>query len=249
MKLSIITVCKNASAGIAQTIDSVLTQTYSDYEYIVMDGGSVDDTADIVKSYQKGISRFVSEADRGVWHAMNKGISLAEGEYIYFLNAGDRLYDKETLKNVLNDDSLNEGIVYGDIIENHGNRYVQMNYPDTISIRYLFSNMICHQATFVKKALFEKYGYFDERYKFVADYDFLWRCIIKYQASYRHIARPIAYYDMNGLTTNPENRDELAREWLAVQDHYLSVSRYFYVRFLRPFLVQLRNILLRNSAD
>jgi glycosyltransferase involved in cell wall biosynthesis len=249
LKLSVITTCKNESANITKTIDSVVAQTYDCYEYIVVDGGSVDGTVNIIKSYKNKITQFISEQDRGIWHAMNKGISLASGEYVYFLNAGDRLFDKETFSNIFSGNERTEDIIYGNIIDDYGSRQVQKSYPDTISIRFLLSNMICHQATFIRKELFHKYMSFDERYKFVADYDFLWRCIVKHKVSYKHLAQTIAYYDMNGLTSNPDNRDMLVREWLTVHNNNLSSFQYAYFRLFRPFFVKVRNLMFKSGAD
>ncbi len=249
LKLSIITTCKNEAANIAKTIESVVKQTFDRYEYIVVDGGSVDGTLEIIESYRDSITKYVSENDRGIWHAMNKGISLADGEYVYFLNAGDKLCELDTLRRVFNDDERTEDIVFGNIIEDYGDRKVQKNYSDTISIKYLLSNMICHQATFVRKVLFDKYGYFDERYKFVADYEFLWRCIVGHKVSYKHVPETIAYYDMNGFTANPDNRDMLVYEWLAVRHNNLSSFQYAYFLYVRPFLVKIRNYLLKAGTD
>jgi hypothetical protein len=180
---------------------------------------------------------------------MNKGISLAGGEYTYFLNAGDRLFDKETLRNVFIKNEMTEDIIYGNIIEDYGSRQIQKNYSDIITVKYLLGNMIGHQATFTRKALFDKYGYFDERYSFVADYDLLWRCIVKHKVSYKRLAQTIAYYDMNGLTSNPNNRDLLVREWIAVQNNNLPYFQYVYYRVIRPFLVKVRNLMFKIGAD
>lgn len=235
-KVSIITACKNAAACLARTINSVREQTYTDYEYIIVDGASTDETAGIIESNRDRIGKCISEPDRGVWHAMNKGIALAEGEYIYFLNAGDRFYGAETLSAVFRDHVIKEDLAYGNIIEDHGKRQVHREFPDRITSRFLLGNMICHQATFARKELFERYGYFDERFQFVADYDFLWKCIIKNKVSCKHIPETIAYYDMHGLTEHPGNREQLVREWTAVQDAYLSLPWYVYLRILRPLL-------------
>lgn len=249
LKLTVITTCKNESANIAETIESVASQTYNSYEYIVIDGGSVDETVNIIKSFKNNITQFVSEPDRGIWHAMNKGIALANGEYVYFLNAGDRLFDKDTLRSIFIGNEITEDIIYGNIIDDYGSRQVRKSYADTISIRYLLSNMICHQSMFTRKGLFDKYGYFDERYTFLADYDLLWRCVIKHRVSYKHIAQTIAYYDMNGLTANPDNHPMLVREWEAVSNCNLSSFQYAYYRIIHPALVSARKLLFKPGVD
>lgn len=244
-KVSIITACKNAAAFLERTIASVREQTYSGFEYIVVDGASTDETAGIIGSNRDRIDKWVSEPDRGVWHAMNKGIALAEGDYLYFLNAGDRFYRPETLSAVFRDAVVKEDLVYGNIIEDHGARQVHREFPGRITTRFLLGNMICHQATFARKELFERYGYFDERFQFVADYDFLWKCIIRNKATYRHIPETIAYYDMHGLTEHPGNREQLVREWTAVHDAYLPLPWYVYLRFLRPLVKEAKDFCLK----
>ena len=249
IKLSIVTICKNEAASIPQTLKSVLSQSFSGYEHIIIDGGSTDETMDIVRSYQNKILKIISEPDRGIWHAMNKGISLAEGEYLYFLNAGDTLFDQEVLKDIFNEVKHEEELIYGNIVDSYSERQVLKKFSDTLSVKYLMSNMICHQAMFTRKTLFKRYGYFDESFKLLADYDFLWRCIVKHKATYRHVDRTIAYYDMNGLTADPRNREILIREWAAVQRKNMSAHQYLYFCLFRPALIAIRDFFLQRGKN
>jgi glycosyltransferase involved in cell wall biosynthesis len=237
MNLSIVTICRNADATIARTIESVLCQTYKDYEYIVIDGASTDKTVSVIEKYSSGISRFISEPDFGIWNAMNKGIRFSQGEYIYFLNAGDYLCDCNTLDEFFDRNRTGEDILYGDIIEDFGDIKVRKGFSDKITIRYLLSNMISHQCTFTKRSLFNTNGLLDETFRLVADYDFLWRCVMA-RASYRHTPHPIAVYDMGGITAKADNRDELIKEWSRAQAKNLPFVTFHFIYFLNPLLLR-----------
>ena len=238
VKLTIITVCRNEESSIADTIENVIAQRFVNYEYIIVDGGSTDGTVETIEKYRHRIAKFVSEPDRGIWHGMNKGIGMAEGEYVYFINAGDRFYAEDTLQRVFDTGVDDADFIYGDIVDQYPDRRHLKTFPDRITIRYLLGNMICHQATFARRELFLKYGSFDEQYRFVADYDFLWRCVIKYSVSYRHLAFPIAYYDTQGFTSDPSNRDRLVAEWNAVHRAYIPLFARFYINYLNPVLTK-----------
>src|SRR5436190_11669530 len=116
MKLSIITINYNNAAGLRETIRSVAEQTWKGFEYIIIDGGSTDDSIGFIQQYQRELTYWVSEPDRGVFHAMNKGISKAHGEYLLMLNSGDTISDKHVLKQVFEKDKPCEDILYGDVL-------------------------------------------------------------------------------------------------------------------------------------
>lgn len=172
--LSIITVCYNSGKEIEKTILSVLSQQNVQLEYIVIDGGSGDNTLEILKKYSDRISYWVSEPDNGIYDAMNKGINEAHGEYIAFLNAGDKYYSVHSLADLFNPAVLlaSPDVVYGLIIScfSYGKFILHPkaidNFPNEMPI--------AHPATFVRLSLMKKY-YFDVRYKIAADYDFLYK--------------------------------------------------------------------------
>ena len=116
MKVSVVTICYNAKTVIERTIQSVLNQTYSDIEYILIDGGSTDGTVEIIKQYSHRISSWVSEPDHGIYDAMNKGVMRATGEWIHFLNAGDVYHDHDVLENFVPKISATTDIAYGDTL-------------------------------------------------------------------------------------------------------------------------------------
>ena len=184
MKLSIITVNLNNRIGLQKTIDSVICQTFRDFEWIVIDGGSTDGSKELIEQYADHFAYWVSEPDKGIYNAMNKGIKVAKGEYLLFLNSGDWLYKDNVLEKVFSQNPT-EDFVYCDdggstgVIANGGS-------PSIIDFRLLYTYTICHQTIFHKRSLFDA-GLFDEKYKIVADWKFLFQHIIKNGATYRKI--------------------------------------------------------------
>lgn len=176
-KLSIITVTYNAEKLIRGTLESVLSQTYSDYEYVFVDGGSSDDTCKIIAEYigilsKRGISTtYISEADKGIYDAMNKGAALAKGEWVYFLNAGDSLVDNSVLERVSLEFDDNADIIYGGTVYFHSTgeiAYTGSGEDFTIMPRHM---PFCVQAAFIRTEIQNKYQY-DLNFKICADYDF-----------------------------------------------------------------------------
>jgi glycosyltransferase involved in cell wall biosynthesis len=153
MQLSIITINKNNASGLEKTIQSVVSQTFKDFEYIVIDGNSTDESVEIIKKYSSGINYWVSEPDTGIYNAMNKGIRKAKGEYCLFLNSGDWLISPVTLQDVFNEIvNMNPAdIFYSDCVKTDGNITI---YPDNLTINYLSDNALNHQNTLIKHSLF-----------------------------------------------------------------------------------------------
>lgn len=213
MKITVITVNLNNKAGLEATMDSVLAQTYADLEYIVVDGGSSDGSTDVIEQHANRLAYRVSEPDRGVYHAMNKGIEHATGEYLLFLNSGDRLMDRTTLRNV--DAQLNgTDLVYGNMRYDKGDSFYDSIYPDTISLSYLYVHYLPHPATFIKRILFERVGNYDERYAICADWVFFVRALGLYQANYAHINEIISIYDTQGMSAQLDSRSKIKQERL-----------------------------------
>ena len=182
MKLSIITVNLNNKDGLQKTIDSVISQTFKDFEWIVIDGGSTDGSRELIEQYADHVAYWVSELDKGIYNAMNKGIKAAKGEYLQFLNSGDWLWEASTLQKVF-DTNPQEGIVYGDCVEPDGSVQV---FPSELDALNLYGNMLNHQASFIKKALFGDAGY-DESYRYVSDWLFYLEKIVFENVCYRKV--------------------------------------------------------------
>jgi len=209
--LSVITINKNNASGLEKTIQSVLQQTYSNYEFIVIDGNSTDNSKTIIEKYSNQIHYSVSEPDNGIYEAMNKGIKQATGKYCLFLNSGDCLATISILQ-IVNDEINNEDIIYGDILLDQDYKMIPYAYTDNLTIKYLLKYVIPHQATFIKKELFEKCGLYDPTYKIVGDWAWILNCFVSTNINYRHIPKFISIYDTTGLSFNKENEKFIVDE-------------------------------------
>ena len=200
--VSIITVCLNAEDTIERTIESVLKQTYENIEYIIVDGNSEDRTAEIIESYESGINTYIRESDEGVYHAMNKAISVASGDIVYFLNADDEFVDEKVLSDVVRVFNVNAEItlVYGNIIWRRGDATWTSIQPSSISREYLARTTLLHQSAFVRRELFSEIGMYKSDYKVVADYRWFLEYFMNYEPHYSHIDRIIAIVGTEGLS-------------------------------------------------
>lgn len=189
MKISIITVCWNSAATIEKTIQSVAAQTYADIEYIIVDGQSKDATLDIVKKYPDTVTKWISEQDKGLYDAMNKGIRMATGDYIGIVNADDTFADDTVIENVVEFLKANpvEASI-GDIVQHKEDGKTIRKYsakkwqPEKLKVGF----MPAHPAIFFKKGLFEKLGYYALDFKIAADYELIIRYFLKNDISWKY---------------------------------------------------------------
>lgn len=224
MKLSIITINRNNANGLDKTIQSVINQSYEDFEYIVIDGNSTDHSIDIIKKYNSNINYWVSETDKGIYNAMNKGIAKANGNYVLFLNSGDYLVNSDVLKSVFEKQQTAD-IIYGNMQIDWGNGKISSGkMPDKITFKQMYIDTLWHPVSFIKKTLFDKYGLYNETYKVVADYDFFFKVIIINNVTTYHINVDIAMYNLNGLSSLPENKALEQAERRKVIESYLPQS-------------------------
>jgi len=205
VKVSIITISYNNATAIAETIESVIKQSYSNIEYIIVDGKSVDNTVGIIKSYGSKINKFISEKDGGIYDAMNKGIRLAEGEIIGFINADDKLNSNNCISEIVNFFQMHDlDIVYGDKI------YTKNNDPDKI-VRYWKAGeynrknfkkgwMPPHLSTYIKTIFYQKHGIFRTDFRIAADYELLFRFMYKYKAKTKYLPMVIARMRIGGIS-------------------------------------------------
>ncbi|GGI22895.1 glycosyltransferase family 2 protein [Pedobacter mendelii] len=206
-KLSIITVNYNDKAGLEKTINSVKQQTWQDFDYFIIDGGSTDGSADIVNIYKNEFAHCISEPDNGVYNAMNKGIRLATGDYLLFLNSGDSLKSYTTLQEIevyLNNE---KDIYYGDANYQEKDGDVIRTYPDKLSFSFFYKHNLSHQATFIKRNLFENIFFYNENHKIVSDWEFFIYAICKKNVTYKHINQVICNYDTQGISSIINNHE------------------------------------------
>ena len=196
--LTIITINFNNAEGLRKTIASVAAQSFKGIEYIVIDGGSTDGSKAVIEEYNSSLSYWVSEKDSGIYNAMNKGITKASGEYILFLNSGDHLKSSQTISNC-SLAGMQENIVYGNLEFNNNVKV----YPDQLDFTFFFRDSIPHPASFIRSALFESVGLYNEQHKIVSDWEFFLKAVIEKQCSYRHINETVAVYDTGGISANP----------------------------------------------
>lgn len=205
MKVSIITVCKNAQNTIEQTIKSVISQNYNNIEYLIIDGKSTDKTLNIIKRYKSKISTIISEPDEGLYYAMNKGVEKSTGDIIYLLNSGDLLFSRHTISNIVKVFKKNNSdVVYGDIAlyESNNPKKLILRRQNHVSNFFLVHDTIYHQSIFTKKYIFEKYGKFDTQYKLQADYEWILRLIIKNNITFYYTNQVVAKFLRGGLSFN-----------------------------------------------
>lgn len=204
MKFSIITINRNNAVGLEKTIQSVINQTLTDYEYIVIDGGSTDDSIDIIKRYNDKISYWVSEPDRGIYHAMNKGIEQAKGEYVELLNSGDWLCQPDTLQKLLTFNSTAD-IIYGNMLKVYPDgRLINDKgfHRSDLTLADMYFHTLNHSSSFVKRKLFDVYGLFNEDYKIVSDWVFFLKAIGLGKASVEYVDVNVNFFDMTGISNS-----------------------------------------------
>ncbi len=218
MKLSIITINRNNEIGLSRTIQSVLDQTYKDFEYIIIDGASTDGSMQVVENHRASITYWVSEPDNGIYHAMNKGIRTAIGEYCLFLNSGDWLAEKTTLDNVFIQQPQAD-IIAGDVYffdMQSGVVKWAVPSPEQITAKTLFLGTLPHQATFIRRDLFETIGLYNEHLKITSDWLFFLEALIEHGCSYQHYPKTVAYFNMDGISCDPKTASLPRKEQLSV---------------------------------
>ena len=226
-KFSIITVTYNAADTIEDTIQSVISQTYHHVEYIIIDGASKDNTLNIVDRYREHITCLVSEPDKGLYDAMNKGMQLATGDYLCFLNAGDSFHEDDTLQlmvhSLRNTEKLPD-VLYGEteLVDSEGHfvRMRRLSAPETLNWKSFRQGMlVCHQAFFARRELTEPY---DLHYRFSADFDWCIRIMKKANALHNTHLTLIDYLE-EGMTTQ-NHQASLRERFYIMTRHYGCLS-------------------------
>jgi glycosyltransferase involved in cell wall biosynthesis len=214
--ISVATVVLDAARCIDRCVDSVLGQTYEKFEYLVIDGGSTDGTLEILARYRDRIDHLVSEPDRGLYHAMNKAIRAATGDFLYFLNSDDTFCDEAVVADVaaVIEQHPSVDLVYGDVLYRSSTRLVRKPQVPVLNRESLCRKGFCHQALFARRQTLQRTGGFSEAYRIVADGDWLARALAA-GATSRHIDRDIAIFALDGLSGTSNWREEKRRSMRA----------------------------------
>jgi glycosyltransferase involved in cell wall biosynthesis len=204
--LSIITVNRNNADGLKKTMLSVLHQTFTDYEYIIIDGASNDKSIDIIKEISTTGTYWVSEPDSGIYNAMNKGLKKAEGDYCLFLNSGDYLNNDNVLADVF-EQSIKEDLIIGSVLLDTGEKKELFEIPDIdkLTFRHFINSTFPHPGVFIRQSLFNKIGGFNEELVISSDLEFFLVAVFKYGVTIRKVKNTISVFELNGISSLPEN--------------------------------------------
>jgi glycosyltransferase involved in cell wall biosynthesis len=210
-KLSIITINYNNFEGLKRTVESVLSQTWKEFEYIIIDGGSNDGSAVYIESQSSKIDYWVSEPDKGIYNAMNKGIAKATGEYLLFLNSGDHFYEESVLE------KGHRFLIEKDLIYFHLNFVDDTSswickYPEVMSFSHFIKDTLPHPATFIKSDLFVKIGLYDENLEIVSDWKFFIQALFKFNCSYLRVNTILSVYYLDGISSVVESEEIVSQE-------------------------------------
>lgn len=227
--VSIVTITYNAAEVLTPTMESLATQTFTDFEHLIIDGASNDATLEIASELRTAATRILSEKDNGLYDAMNKGLHLARGKYIIFINAGDSFADPDSLKHIAESIDENTDIIYGDTVIVNSERDIigprHLSVPERLTFDSFAKGMlICHQAFMVRKELAPDY---DLSYRFSADYDWTIKCIRATSPERcRNVHKVIIHYLSDGLT-DKNKIPSLKERYRIMAHHYGKATAFF----------------------
>jgi glycosyltransferase involved in cell wall biosynthesis len=213
--VSIITINYNNLPGLIRTVNSVLHQKGIKPEFIIVDGGSTDGSAEYILANKSIFSKVIIEKDKGIYDAQNKGILSATGDYILFLNGGDWFKDENSL--LAFESALgNFDILYGDIIyKKHDNEDIYQ-FPEQIDEQFMFAKGMPHQSTLIRRSLFDKTGLHNLKYKICADWHFFMHAFFTHQATSVHIKKPITIFDCTGVSSGIDSIQPIINEQMDI---------------------------------
>lgn len=200
LKLSIITINYNNLEGLQRTVESVVKQTSTDFEYLIIDGGSTDGSAAYIKSQSSHFDYWISEADSGIYNAMNKGIKVSNGEYLLFLNSGDVLVDDENILSICTKKLTADIVAFDCFLERNNNIVGKRTHIEQPTLFYVYKRGLKHQSTCISRKLFDNNGLYDENYKIAADYEFWIRSFLKPNLNVVGVPVALAIYKLGGLS-------------------------------------------------
>ncbi|MBF4472477.1 glycosyltransferase family 2 protein [Flavobacterium sp. HJJ] len=258
-KLAIITINYNDKEGLKKTIESVINQTWQDFEFIVIDGGSTDGGVQVIEQYKDKIDYWVSEVDKGVYNAMNKGIKAAHSEFVIFMNSGDTFYNEKVLEKIENQLTDKYDIYYGDYYRVKPNSIKKKTYPEKLSFSFFYSGTLSHQSSFIRRKLFYDVFLYNEDYKIASDWEFFIYAICHKNVPYKYLETAISNFDFTGISSiakykhvaNDERKKTLEKYFpLFVNDYILvselnskRVQQFLYIRDFAGAWIVLKGIL------
>ena len=198
MKLSIITINYNNCIGLQRTIDSIVSQTWRDFEWIIIDGGSTDGSKELIEKYQNHFAYWCSEHDKGIYNALNKGISHCNGGYISCMNSGDTFFENETLEKVFSVERKSD-VLYGDTMQIYSDHTRMEHITDKIELYTFYNANICHQSMFIRTEILKEKG-FDESYKIAADFS-RWVEAVYDGNSFQYVNLIVSQFDKTGVSS------------------------------------------------
>ncbi len=231
MKVSVITINLNNCLGLRKTFQSVIHQDYSFVEFIVIDGGSTDGSKEFLDLNALSISYWVSEKDKGVYDAMNKGVELSSGDYLIFLNSGDTFVNESSLSRLVSA-SPGYDLVYGNLLIDEQESKWTKKYPDYLNLRYFYFESIPHPACLISRWLFKNVGLYDTSLKIVSDWKFFLFSVIKQKCTYRHVDEVISIFDYRGMSSIGSNRERIELERKRVLKEEFGFFYYLYSIYL-----------------
>ena len=210
-QLSIITINRNDAQGLEKTLESIWKkQSFKDFEHIIIDGASTDNSINIIKKYASHLSYWVSEPDKGIYNAMNKGIIKAKGNYLLFLNSGDWL-ENDILARVFKE-NFTEDIVYADLYQYRNADDIQISpYPDKLTLPFIYNYSLGHPSTFIKRELFKNMLY-EEKYRIISDWAFFITQILLFNRTTKHLNFAVSYFNVYGISSDPKSGNLIMQE-------------------------------------
>jgi glycosyltransferase involved in cell wall biosynthesis len=229
MRVSVITVCKNSESTIEKAAKSVISQTYENREYIIIDGGSTDRTVDIIRKHEDKVDVLLSEPDSGIYNAMNKGIARSSGDVLFFLNSDDYFHDDQVLSDIIDEFRKDSEVkvVYGNAVMFGGGSEKLVRH-DNVTKEYFYKNTICHQAVFARKEVYEIVGNFSEKYKIHADTDWLMRAYFMPGNAvwFKYVDRNVCFFSAGGICSNPVYAEKYKYDRQEISAKYFAEAKY-----------------------
>jgi glycosyltransferase involved in cell wall biosynthesis len=213
--ITIITINYNNAEGLKKTFESVRNQTYKNYEYVVIDGGSADESKIIIEQNKNIINYYCSEKDEGIYDGQNKGIQQAKGNYLIFLNSGDAFDDNDFLNKATNfiEDNPSFSLIYCDtILKNSDGSFYDIIQPDKLDLFYFYMKTLNHQSCLIKRNLFDTFGLYESQYKICADFDFILKVFINDSKQFLHFNTFAVIYENDGFSAHTANYDIVVNE-------------------------------------